>query len=151
MERVFILDYSAIKDLLCFDEMPNLRFPTPNMKYTYTVLLTKEYRSGEHIGIHTSWVSLLGVISKSPRCHQILFFNGQHCQSNFRTHILKPFLQGKIHPGEAESDVFISAVVSNLAGVHATLEEFLQTVAANPSLEFRCLPRNIYRDHFISL
>ncbi|KAH9202080.1 DUP family-domain-containing protein [Zygosaccharomyces rouxii] len=79
------------------------------------------------------------------------FFSSQQCQSNFREHILKPFLQGKVHPGKAESDVLISAVVSHLAGVHATLEEFLQTAATKPSLEFQCLPRDRHRGHFMSL
>lgn len=63
---------------------------------------------------------------------------------------MKLFLQGKVHPGEAESDVLISSVVSHLAGVHATLEEFLQTAATKPSLEFQCLPRDRYSGHFMS-
>ncbi|GAV52729.1 hypothetical protein ZYGR_0AI00110 [Zygosaccharomyces rouxii] len=79
------------------------------------------------------------------------FFSGQQCQSYFREHVLKPFLQGKICPGETESDTLIDAVVSYLAGVHAIFEEFLKTGPVTPSLKFQILPKNKYGGHFTFL
>ncbi|GAV56450.1 hypothetical protein ZYGR_0DG00100, partial [Zygosaccharomyces rouxii] len=79
------------------------------------------------------------------------FFSGQQCQTNFREHVLKPYLQGTIHPGETESDIIHTAVGSYLAGVHGVFEEFLRASPTIPSLKFQSLPRDRYGGHLLFL